>query len=92
MTSRREFLAGAAACSATALMLPNMARAGIRFDPQPGKWRAFSVTTRVNIAKAKGAAQVWVPLPALHEDEWMLPSGDKWSGNATSVEIVTDPK
>ena len=92
MTSRREFLAGAAACSAAALMSPKVARAEIRFDPQPGKWRTFSITTHVSIPKTNGAAQVWIPLPALREDEWMLPSGDKWSGNAASAEIVTDPK
>ncbi|MDR6755788.1 transglutaminase-like putative cysteine protease [Mycoplana sp. BE70] len=92
MTSRREFLAGAAACSATALMLPALARADLRFDPQSGAWRTFSITTRVDIPKSNRAAQVWVPLPSLHEDEWMVPSGDQWSGNAASADIVTDPK
>ena len=92
MTSRREFLAGAAACSAAALMSPIVARADIRFDPRPGNWRTFSITTHVDIPKANGAAQIWVPLPSLREDEWMLPSGDTWSGNAASAEIVTDPK
>lgn len=92
MTNRREFLAGAAACSAAALMLPALARAGLRFDPQPGAWRTFSITTRVDIPKPNRAAQLWVPLPSLHEDEWMVPSGDQWSGNAASAEIVTDQK
>lgn len=92
MIIRREFLAGAAACSVTALMLPAAAKAARRFDPQPGDWRTFSVTTRIDLPEKSGVAQAWVPLPSLHEDEWMLPVGDEWSGNAVSAEVVTDPK
>lgn len=92
MISRREFMAGAAACSAATSMLPALARAGVSFDPQPGRWRTFAITTRVEIPKSNQAAQVWVPLPSLHEREWMLPDGDEWSGDAASAEIVTDPK
>ena len=92
MTSRREFLAGTAAFSAAALMLPNVARAEVKFDPQPGKWRTFSITTRIELADAGKAAHVWVPLPSLTEDAWIVPEGDEWSSNAASAEIITDPK
>lgn len=92
MTSRREFLAGTAAFSAAALMLPNVARAEVKFDPQPGKWRTFSITTRIELADAGKAAHVWVPLPSLTEEAWIVPEGDEWSSNAASAEIITDPK
>lgn len=92
MTNRREFMAGTAAFSATALMLPGLARAEAKFDPQPGEWRDFSIVTRIELPEANQAAQVWVPLPSLQEDAWMLPAGDEWTGTAESAEIVTDPK
>ena len=92
MTNRREFLAGTAAFSATALMLPNLASAEAKFDPQPGTWRSFSIITRIELPNANQAAQVWVPLPSLREDAWMLPEPDEWSANAASAEIITDPK
>ena len=92
MTNRREFLAGTAALSATALLLPERASASVTFDPQPGKWREFSIVTRIELPNADKAAQVWVPLPSLREEAWMLPGEDAWTGNATSATVVTDPK
>lgn len=91
MTSRREFLAGTAALSAAAFMLPGAARAAVNFDPQPGKLRTFSIVTRIELAEASKAAQVWLPLPSVAEDAWMMPEGDEWSGNAAKAEVVTDP-
>ncbi|RUM97099.1 transglutaminase [Pseudaminobacter arsenicus] len=92
MINRRDFLAGATACSTAALILPGIAGATARFDPQPGEWRSFRITTRLEIPKADGAVQAWVPLPALEDGGWILPVGDKWTGNEAAAEIVTDPK
>lgn len=92
MINRRDFVAGAAVCSAAALTLPGIAKGGAKFDPQPGEWRTFRVTTRLELPRADGPAQAWVPLPALEDGEWMLPAGDEWSGNAATAEVFTDPK
>ncbi|MFP8780896.1 transglutaminase-like domain-containing protein [Hydrogenophaga sp. RWCD_12] len=35
------------------------------FNPQPGEWRQFDVTTRVDIADAKGLSQAWLPVPSV---------------------------
>jgi len=77
-TDRRAFLRRTAAASAAAA-LPAFpfhaalaqATAPVRseFKPQPGDWRTFDVTTRVDITKPQGATQVWLPLPAV-ESEW----------------------
>lgn len=37
-----------------------------RFAPQPGSWRTFEVTTRVDIAKPQGVTRVWLPVPAVN--------------------------
>src|SRR5690606_26379016 len=46
----------------------------------------------IELPNANQVAQIWVPLPSLQEDAWMLPDGDEWTGNAASAEIVTNPK
>ena len=90
MTDRRQFLVGTAACLASATLMPGLARAARQFDPQPGEWRTFRVVTRLEIPADKGAVQAWVPLASVN-DEWMQPLGEKWTGNAVSATIVTDP-
>ena len=62
--NRREFLSSAAAVSAGALLLPRGGWAAAAFDPQPGPWRSFAVTTRVAIAAPEGGVQVWLPMPS----------------------------
>jgi transglutaminase-like putative cysteine protease len=98
MTTRREFLATAAALSA-ASALPSSAFAQANaqtnapaFAPKPGAWRNFQLTTRLEIADARGRVQVWVPLPSLTEAEWIRPGGDEWTTNAQSAEVRRDGK
>ena len=89
--NRREFLAATAAGGAL-LLAPGRGRAAALFDPQPGPWRSFAVTTRLDVAKTgAGPVQAWVPLPSIEEADWSLPEGDAWNGNATTAEVVTDP-
>lgn len=90
MTDRRQFLVGTAACLATATLMPGLARAERRFDPQQGEWQTFRTVTRLELPTDKGPVQAWVPLPAVN-DEWMQPVDDKWTGNAVSTTVVTDP-
>jgi transglutaminase-like putative cysteine protease len=90
MMNRRDFLATAGACGAAGLLLPGGARAA-SFDPQPGAWRSFAVTTRLDIATTGGPVQAWVPLPSIEAADWIVPEGDAWEGNATVAEVVADP-
>lgn len=89
---RRDFLAASAAAAAL-IAVPRPGRAAVVFDPQPGPWRAFAVTNRLDVRRdgAGGLVQAWVPLPSIEEPDWMLPEGDDWSGNATTAEVYTDP-
>ena len=36
--------------------------------PQPGAWRTFEVTTRVDILKPEGVTRVWLPVPSVDSD------------------------
>ena len=88
---RREFLR-----SGTALILagglPRGAFADARFAPQPGAWRKFEITTRVDIVAPSGTAQAWLPLPAVAEPEWTQPLGNEWKTNAKSALLQRDAK
>jgi len=69
MHTRRSFIGGSAA-AALSLPLAGFAQSTARtFDPQPGAWRTFEVTTRVDVAEAGGATRVWLPVPSL-DNEW----------------------
>jgi hypothetical protein len=56
---RREFLKAGVAL-AFAAELPTLARADANFDPRPGTWRNFQITTRLEIAKPAGVSQAWI--------------------------------
>ena len=90
MLNRRDLLATAGACVA-ATLLPRSAAAA-RFDPQPGAWRGFTVTTRLDIAAAGEPVQAWIPLPSVEAEDWIVQDGDTWDGNAATAEVVTDPR
>lgn len=58
------------------------------FDPRPGNWRTFEITTKINLQKT-GASTVWVPLPSVHAD-WQRSMPSRWTGNAKSLRSETD--
>ena len=68
-SARRRFLQTAGAASALATFSPlGFAQADTerQFAPQPGAWRTFEVTTRVEIAAPQGATRVWLPVPSVN--------------------------
>lgn len=86
---RRAFLQAGAAASVAGI-LPRFARAA-GFDPEPGAWRRFEVTTRVEILRPAGATRAWIPLPSMNGD-FQRVLGNHWSGNAASARLATDAK
>jgi transglutaminase-like putative cysteine protease len=62
-----------------------------RFEPQVGAWRTFEIATVVTVADAKGATQLWLPVPDVSAD-YQRSLGDKWTGAAASARLVSDPK
>ena len=88
---RRTLLQAALAMPALA-SLPRFAIAQqLPFDPKPGSWRTFEITTRVEVLKPTGASKVWIPLPSI-ESDYQDSLDNAWSGNTTQAAIVTDGK
>jgi transglutaminase-like putative cysteine protease len=85
---RRELLKAGIAALGT-LALPNAARAEVSFEPQPGAWRSFQVVTRMEIDKAAGRTQAWIPVPAVAEPDWFKSLGSEWSSNGRAA-LVRD--
>jgi transglutaminase-like putative cysteine protease len=94
---RRKFLKLSAALPAVSALshLPgvvSIARAQQKdFNPRPGMWHAYEITTRVEVLKPMGVTRVWVPVPVV-ESEYQKLQGNKWSGNAKVMEPATDPQ
>ena len=91
--NRRTFLKLSATAPAWS-PLTGIVRADARpkeFDPRPGTWRTYEVTTRVEIIDPAGVTRVWVPLPVI-ESDYQKVHGNTWSGNAKVMERVTDPE
>ena len=82
--ARRQFLQHCAAATAVAA-LPTLALAESQrqFTPQPGSWRDFEVTTRVDIAKPQGATKVWLPIPSIDSD-WQRSLESSYSSNGAA--------
>ncbi len=89
---RRDFLKTSIQISAAAAVAgPALARGEARtFDPRPGPWRTWDVTTRIQVLEPRGVSRVWVPLPGVY-GEYQQTLGDRWSGNARLVQLFTDP-
>ena len=70
LPARRQFLRTAAASAVASLPLYSLAQNADaterQFAPQPGAWRTFEITTRVEIAAPRGETRVWVPVPSVN--------------------------
>jgi transglutaminase-like putative cysteine protease len=84
---RRSFLRAATfASAAVAFAKVPIARATTE------RWRAFEITTRVEVLNPAGTTRVWVPLPLAEDTDYHRPLGHTLGGNAGSVQVVRDPK
>ncbi|MEI8169553.1 MAG: transglutaminase domain-containing protein [Rhodoferax sp.] len=96
--ARRNFLRNTAlAAVASALPAINFAQTAAvpvplerQFSPQPGTWRTFEVTTRVDIAKPQGATRVWLPIPSVNTD-WQKSLDSSFSSNG-KTELTSDAR
>lgn len=65
-TIQRRLLLLAGGAAALAPLAPAFAQ-DRRFEPRPGNWRTFEITTRVEIPVTSGASQVWLPVPSVDD-------------------------
>jgi transglutaminase-like putative cysteine protease len=90
--SRRVLLKHATSGAMVATFMPlHVLAQERRFDPQPGAWRTFEVTTTVNVLNPKGTTRVWLPLPAV-DGEYQRSLENSWVGNATTARLQSDEK
>jgi len=90
-SARRRFLQTAGAASALAAFSPlGFAQADTerQFAPQPGAWRTFEVTTRVEIAAPQGATRVWLPVPSVNTG-WQQSLESSYTSNG-AASIASD--
>jgi transglutaminase-like putative cysteine protease len=86
---RRDLLKTGAALS-LATVLPRLAAAEGIFEPRPGRWRNFEITTRLEIAQVEGKTQAWIPLPSVNEKDWFKSERSRWTTNGEATQ-VRDP-
>ena len=88
---RRTLLKGGAAMGAL-IVAPALVRAQStpqrEFSPQPGDWRTFEVTTRVELADPVGATRIWVPVPSIDSD-WQKSLESSYASNG-SARLASD--
>jgi transglutaminase-like putative cysteine protease len=61
------------------------------FDPRPGSWRTFEITTRVEVLNPRGVTRAWLPVPSV-KGNFQTPLDNKWTGNAKTMQLVDDGK
>ena len=88
--NRRQVPMASATLAAGGLARPSRAEER-RFDPRPGAWRTFEVTTVVEIKDASDATRVRLPFLSIDTDH-QKSLESTWSGNATSARVVADSK
>lgn len=95
--NRRSFLRTTTALSGLAALsgLPDVvsvARGQQKdFNPRPGNWRTYELTTKVEVLAPRGVTQAWLPVPAL-DAEYQRAGDSRWSGTARTMERLTEPK
>ena len=90
--NRRAFLSTSMGLSAAAGLGRTRPAFGQQGSADATKWRAFEVTTRVEIVNANGAARAWVPLPLSPDTDYFKSLGHGSSGNAKATRIVRDER
>jgi transglutaminase-like putative cysteine protease len=61
------------------------------FAPQPGPWRTFEVTTKVEIQWPDGVTRIWLPLPSVDSD-YQKSLDSKWTAPQAKAQVVEDGK
>jgi len=90
-TLHRRHLLATASGLALAPLLPLARAQERRFEPQPGDWRGFEMTTTVELRRLSGPAKVWVPVPAIDSD-YQRSHETSFSGTASRAQIAADAR
>ena len=96
---RRQFIRTSAVTAAAASLpgLPALAQApaapaSVDTMKVPGGWRAFEVTTRVEVQKPAGVTRIWLPTPLATDTPYQRGMGNIWSAESGQVSFGTEPR
>ena len=93
MSLRRRTLLKSLGLAAVAGPLATRAFADpVVFAPRPGAPRTFELTTRIELASARGGAQVFVPAPSQDFAGWAKAHGTTFTGDAGHMALASDPR
>ena len=87
---RRQLL-GLASGLALAPLSAGVSAQERRFQPRPGDWRRFEITTTVELQGAQGAARIWVPVPSV-DAEYQRTFDTAFTGNASRAVLTSDTR
>ena len=90
-TLHRRHVLGLASGLALAPWAPSAEAQARSFDPQPGHWRSFEITTTIELKGAQGPARIWVPLPSVDTD-FQRSFDSAYTGNASRMQVAADAR
>ncbi len=79
ISRRRLLIASGTAVALPLAALPATAQER-RFEPHPGNWRSFEITTRVEVPVTTGTSRVWLPVPSVN-DSWQRGGSNDFKTN-----------
>src|SRR5215470_16328197 len=89
---RRTFLKSITLPAAGAAVgVPRFARRASAATATEG-WRAFEVTTKVEVTQPRGVTHVWLPVPLMSDTDYFKRLGDTWTGNTSVAQLYRDEK
>lgn len=74
--SRRDILTTGLIAATGSTLKSGKSFADMMFSPEPGAWRTYDVTTRLEIPTHGGPAQAWIPVPSVDEATWVKLGGN----------------
>ena len=87
---RRHVLGLSAGLALAPLSMPALAQ-GRRFEPRPGDWRRFEITTTLELRGAQGVARAWVPVPSV-DAGYQRTLDTAYTGNAARMTLASDAR
>lgn len=88
---RRDFLRFTGLASA-GLAFPSTIPSAFAGAPAAEGWRAYEVTTRIEVLRPVGVTRVWVPTPLVSDTAYLRTLGNDYQADGASAGFATDPR
>ena len=85
---RRTFLTNSIALSAGIALTGIPGLESAEETNSDSQWRAFKITTTIEIADPVGPARVWLPVPLIQDTDYFQHIDHSWTGNFKDAQNV----